>query len=285
MCRVRSRCLISSAVSKPSMPGIWTSSRMTAKSSAGAALRAPRRPSARARAAGRAARGSPRARRGSRAGRRRAGCWPAASLTPGLLPPARRRRGRAGQRPISASGEHGVGLGGRERGGRHLGASALAGSCTIATPPRCLIRARPARPVVVRARQHARRSAARGTRRRPTRRGRRSRAARSRPRSSTESASEPPVDQQVVVRRGEVDVRRLDRLACPRPPRRGYRVRVRSRSSSPPADRVGAAVLRDDERRARAAPAGRRGARSTARSPPHDAPTTTELVHRQRTFR
>ena len=30
--RVRSRCLISAAVSKPSMPGIWTSSRITAKS-------------------------------------------------------------------------------------------------------------------------------------------------------------------------------------------------------------------------------------------------------------
>ena len=30
---VRSRCLITSAASNPSMPGIWTSSRMTAKSS------------------------------------------------------------------------------------------------------------------------------------------------------------------------------------------------------------------------------------------------------------
>ena len=33
MCRVRSRCLISSAVWKPSMPGIWTSSRIAANSS------------------------------------------------------------------------------------------------------------------------------------------------------------------------------------------------------------------------------------------------------------
>ena len=56
------------------MPGICTSSRMTAKSSLEQALAALRRPSARARAAGRAARGSPRARAGSPGDRRRAGC-------------------------------------------------------------------------------------------------------------------------------------------------------------------------------------------------------------------
>ena len=33
VCRVRSRCRIRSAVSKPSMPGIWTSIRISAKSS------------------------------------------------------------------------------------------------------------------------------------------------------------------------------------------------------------------------------------------------------------
>ena len=63
---MRSRCLISAAVSKPSSPGIWTSSRITAKSSRGAARAAPPRPSRRRRASGRAARGSPRARAGSR---------------------------------------------------------------------------------------------------------------------------------------------------------------------------------------------------------------------------
>ena len=40
MSRVRSRRLMCAAVSKPSMPGIWTSSRITAKSSASSALSA-----------------------------------------------------------------------------------------------------------------------------------------------------------------------------------------------------------------------------------------------------
>ena len=71
---VRSRCLISSAVSNPSMPGIWTSSRITAKSSRCSRMRSASAagPGA-SRARGRAARGSPRARAGSAGGRRRAG--------------------------------------------------------------------------------------------------------------------------------------------------------------------------------------------------------------------
>ena len=48
MCRVRSRCLISSAVSKPSSPGIWTSSRITAKSSCAAGTRSASSPDVRA---------------------------------------------------------------------------------------------------------------------------------------------------------------------------------------------------------------------------------------------
>ena len=90
---MRSRCLISSAVSKPSMPGIWTSSRITAKSSSSSCRSASSPELARDELAGRAARGSPRARAGSPGGRRRAGRWPA----------ARHRRGARLRRPAAST--------------------------------------------------------------------------------------------------------------------------------------------------------------------------------------
>ena len=167
--RVRSRSLISSAVSKPSSPGIWTSSRITAKSSW------RRWRSASSPEFARTSSGPSGSRIASSASR-----FSGRSSTSRML---RAVAHRLTAQPVEEVGdllerEDRVGAGGRDRRLRHLPALGRARVLDDrdAAAPLDRTRARARRP---RSRRSARsRSRARGRRRRPTRRGRRSTAAR-----------------------------------------------------------------------------------------------------------
>ena len=178
-----------SAVSKPSMSGIWTSSRITAKSSLEQLRAAPPRPTcARTRSLARAARAPPRARAGSPAGRRRAGCstWRRLTRSPCDLRPD------ASSAPISSSGRtrsHRAGAIAAARHRRPLGRRRVLHDRQAAAPLAC-----------ARARRRRRRLApvsstpttpSRRRRRPPTRTARRSTAALSAPARRSTARSAP----------------------------------------------------------------------------------------------
>ena len=149
-CCDRSRCLISSASSKPSSSGIWTSSRMQANRRGAGSPSAPRRrTSTRHELVTERLEHRLAARAGSPRGRRRAGC--SRTMLPALMrtsPQRPRRNGgissscRMASAAVAASAASGIAR-----------LSDVAGSWTIATPPRSLI-ARVRGAVGVRAREH-----------------------------------------------------------------------------------------------------------------------------------
>ena len=207
--RVRSRCLISSAVSKPSMPGICTSSRITREvvaqqrrsaSSPEVACTSSwpsgsRIASSASRFSGRSSTSRTLARVAQRCDARH-------------LRRARRARGSERRDLLRAAGRRG--RDGGERGAGISGRGRLPGPARSRPPPRSLIRGSPARAVVVGAGEDDAdgRSpyASAADSKRTSIDGRRTgRAPRSRARSGR-------LDEQVVVGRREVDVPRLDRL-------------------------------------------------------------------------
>ena len=234
MCLVRSRCLISSAVSKPSSPGIWTSSRMNAKSWWSSSRSAS----------------SPERRADEVLAERLEDRLEREQVLRAVVDeqdvddrlrahvvshPSRRPARRAGRRGTGrsprAARTASAGRGG-ERGGRHLVPLGASPGPARSRRRRALDPREPGRAVGVRA-VRTTPTSARRTRRRPTRTARRSTAART-GRLVDREREVPGLDEQVVVGRREVDVPRLDRHLVLAPRHTGRCARCASSRRRPP---------------------------------------------------